>query len=857
MKRIEGRAKTIRELLAHSKYTIDFYQREYAWQERQVRELIDDLTGKFIDFYDAGHERYDVKDYGHYFLGPVVVSHKNAKRYIVDGQQRLTTLTLLLIFLNHRQHGNPSQVELASLVYSEEYGKKSFNLDVPERNTVMDRLLHGEAVNLDDATESVANIAARYDNIAEHFPDDIDERALPYFLDWFLNNVHLVEIEAYSDEDAYTIFETMNDRGLSLSLPEMLKGYVLANIRHEGEQRQVNTLWKDHMQAFKDLGEEEDVDFFKNWLRSQHAETIRQGKKGAENRDFERIGSEFHRWIRDKKEELDLKDSAAFVRFVSRDLDFYAKQTQRIRKAAHALTPGLEAIRYNEERGFTLQTQVLLAALSPEDSADVVTQKLRLVADFLDIWLARRVWNFRTVAYSSVRYGLFTMTKAVRRKSPSELVSILTQLLDEQPERFVTQPKLRLHGTNYRQIRHVLARLTNWVDTQCGLDSHFDDLVSAGRAKPYEIEHLWAAHYDRFDEVFATPAEFEVERGRLGGLVLLQRGLNQSLGDKTYEDKVQAYAVHSNNLLARSLNPMAYESSPAFRQLRERTGLAFKPYEHFGPEEQAERQELYIRIAEWVWNPGRITLGDVAAPVHEPLPEHAAPKETVAVPLSARHATRRRFWTQLLEVAVVKSPLHKNTSAGTDSWCSAGAGRTGLSFNYNVTMEQTRVELYIGASDKALNKALFDQLHSHRGDVRRQLVLGADGRPQCVSHRISARGGRLDRRVDLGRCDRLDGGRDDPTAPGARASHPELGDPVAGPVAGVPERASSAVIATDYAILTGDARCTEVREGTRQGVARGGEAGCSAVSRPSQAPVCAGASRHAKSRQEHPARGPA
>ena len=42
------------------------------------------------------------------------------------------------------------------------------------------------------------------------------------------------EIEAYSDEDAYTIFETMNDRGLSLSLPEMLKGYVLANIRHGG-----------------------------------------------------------------------------------------------------------------------------------------------------------------------------------------------------------------------------------------------------------------------------------------------------------------------------------------------------------------------------------------------------------------------------------------------------------------------------------------------------------------------------------------------------------------------------------------------------------------------------------------------
>ena len=64
MKRIEGRARTIRELLNAAKYTIDFYQREYAWQERQVRELVDDLTGKFLYFYDEVHERHEVERYG-------------------------------------------------------------------------------------------------------------------------------------------------------------------------------------------------------------------------------------------------------------------------------------------------------------------------------------------------------------------------------------------------------------------------------------------------------------------------------------------------------------------------------------------------------------------------------------------------------------------------------------------------------------------------------------------------------------------------------------------------------------------------------------------------------------------------
>ena len=99
VKSIDGRARTARELLDKAKYAIDFYQREYAWQERQVRELIDDLTGKFLDSYEPEHSRHEVEGYGHYFLGPVVISHKRGKRFVVDGQQRLTTLTLFLIYL--------------------------------------------------------------------------------------------------------------------------------------------------------------------------------------------------------------------------------------------------------------------------------------------------------------------------------------------------------------------------------------------------------------------------------------------------------------------------------------------------------------------------------------------------------------------------------------------------------------------------------------------------------------------------------------------------------------------------------------------------------------------------------------
>ena len=708
-KTIDGRARTVRELLDKAKYAIDFYQREYAWQERQVRELIDDLTGKFLDSYELGHSRHEVEGYGHYFLGSIVISHKRGQRFVVDGQQRLTTLTLLLIHMYRLQKDQDERVEVQNLVYSEKFGRKSFNLDIPDRVEVMQRLMDGDSIDLNGTTESVRNLATRYANIADHLPEEVTGAALPYFVDWLLENVHLVEIEAFSDEDAYTIFETMNDRGLSLSLPEMLKGYVLANVRHENDQRNVNATWKKHMQCLKELGAEEDVDFFKNWLRARHGETIRPGRKGAENRDYERIGSEFHRWVRDQRERLGLANSDSFVQFVSRDLDFYARRSIEIRKAARALTPGWESIRYNEDRGFTLQTQALLAALAPNDATEEIRRKVALVADFLDIWLARRVWNFRTIGYSSVKYTLFILTKELRGRDTASLSEFLREQLDEQAESFASQPRFRLHNQNYRQIRHVLARLTHWVDTQCGLSSSFEDLISQGRARPFEIEHIWADHYDRFKDFFTHPSDFEIERNNLGGLLLLQRGVNQSIGDATYEAKRDAYVSNSENLLARSLHPLAYQNLPTFRSLMDRTGLPFRAYESYGPEEQAERQELYIRIAEWVWNPSRLDLDGHKPPVPEPIAE---PEDDVSEPTDRvdRREARFAFWQTLLAHANEVSDLHARISPNRFGWL--GTRRHGHWWNYAVLRDETRAELYIDAPEAENNKALFDALRA-------------------------------------------------------------------------------------------------------------------------------------------------
>ena len=99
---IDGKGRTIRELLAGREHPIDYCRREYKWERKQVAEPIDDLASKFLESHEKGNERGAVSKHGHYFLASIIVSDKDGQKFIIDDQQRLTTRTLQPIFLQHR-----------------------------------------------------------------------------------------------------------------------------------------------------------------------------------------------------------------------------------------------------------------------------------------------------------------------------------------------------------------------------------------------------------------------------------------------------------------------------------------------------------------------------------------------------------------------------------------------------------------------------------------------------------------------------------------------------------------------------------------------------------------------------------
>ena len=625
--KVEGKTYSVGEILA-KKFSIEYYQREYRWETRQITDLLNDLSDKFLAYYEPNHTREQGAEYGNYFLGSIIIDDEGSNQFIIDGQQRLTSLTLLLIYIYHNLEDHEEKAQIIPLIFSPKWGTKSFNLDVPdvpERKACMEALLAGQDFNGEGKSESVVNILARYEDIENNFPDGLAGKALPHFVEWLREKVDMVQISARSSADAYAIFETMNDRGVSLDPTEILKGYLLSN-SPEIKRTELNLSWKKFIHSLKEFGKREDADAIKAWLRSQYAQNIRGSKKGAPPGDFDKIGSEFHRWVRsavekDKKiKELQFAEKDHFANFISKDFNFYEEKYRFIRKAAgefdFAKKENMEAIHYNARNNPALQHMLLLAPLRKEEATDKATilSKLRIVSSFLDILIARRLWNGKRVGYDTMRDRMFDLTLQIRRKSIPELITILTGYLGKMEETFESNETLALQGNNKSYIRYLLARMTDYVQTQSGGTSRYDDYIN------YEVEHIWADQYEEHghheNDEFENIHEFRAYRNRIGGLLLLTKPQNTSLKDKPYKGpsgKRDAYESFGDNPLAYSLAEKAYKKGTGYsrfqkfnQEFKDRSKLEFKAHSEFKKKDLDERQELYRELCKQIWDPEKL-----------------------------------------------------------------------------------------------------------------------------------------------------------------------------------------------------------------------------------------------------------
>lgn len=598
---IDGRGYTIDQLFGH-RFRLDPYQREYTWSAEDVRRLLHDLKRRFLHSWKPQDTREAVGSYTPYFLGPYVFYQSDGISFLVDGQQRVTTLHLLLIhmrrLLREQEHAMEAN-QLSRLISTVQYGRETFAVDIDERAPLLKALCDGAPFELPSGSNpSLRNLWARSRDIEEEFPTELLGEALPYFHDWLLNRVGLVGIEALDRGNGWEIFETMNDRGTRLSPVDLLKSYLLAEA-DPSQRNSLNEVWRSALTKLISVDNVIPADFIKTLLLARYADMA------STSSDARGIELSFHEWIRSNHHRMGLTGRADFARFVTHELNPLATCYAMLRRAASTLQAGLEPVYYNEVNGIVDQYRLILAAVDPLDSTSVQKEKARLVSSFLDLLFVHRLIAGYTPLGADMSDTIDGLVPIVRNcRSAKDLGSVLASQLPT-GDLFPDFTEYKLRADNRRQVRYLLARMTAFAETEFGDPNRIDEYLN--ESQPYQVEHIWAVHFDRYQDQVKTRAEFDDIRNRIGGLLLLHQSDNASYGDDPYSKKVEYY--QRQNILAATLNPKTHERNPRLRKFLQRWDIQalMRPYPgDFDKQANEDRQKLYKRLCEIIWSPERL-----------------------------------------------------------------------------------------------------------------------------------------------------------------------------------------------------------------------------------------------------------
>ncbi|PWK78228.1 uncharacterized protein with ParB-like and HNH nuclease domain [Mucilaginibacter oryzae] len=515
--KIDAKDKKLTEVLNGQRYRIDAFQREYRWQRKHIEALISDLTTSFLNNYDEGHQIDDYDQYDCYYMGPIVLCEDKNELSIVDGQQRLTSFTLLLIFLNHAQShlelGKNQLRDLNPFFYVTKAGKRTLVLNVETRRKVIEHLLQSPDTIYSNVEEfdskeqdgrdiqydqSVLNIIDRYEDITKLFPEDIlSQNKLPLFVEWLLEKVLLVEVKAYSMENAYTIFETMNDRGMTLSPTEILKGFLLSKINDEEKSDEMNEFWKSRIAEINSQTDG-DLDFFRAWLRAKYAVSIRTKQSGAENEDFELIGTQFNSWVKNNPSKTFLKSPDDYYFFIQSDFDFYSSLYIKIYslKETHDEDFDIIYIANFYPLADSIFYPLMLSPISKIDDEKVIDEKLVLVANFIDCYTNVRSILSKPITQSTIRYSMYDFIKNIRNLD----VSTLKEKLFSELEKSMNEGTLlsQFHQMdNWGYYHYFFARILYYLNTH---DCNFVQLMRSKRQSSFVLARIFET-VDKPEEV--------------------------------------------------------------------------------------------------------------------------------------------------------------------------------------------------------------------------------------------------------------------------------------------------------------------------------------------------------------------
>lgn len=607
--------QNIDRVFSNTTYYIDFYQRQYKWNEEPVKRLLEDVFYKFNEEYKK-HKDSDIaldqliSKYSWYYLNTYVTNVIDGKIYVVDGQQRLTTITLILIKLKHL--AELQQSELIDWVKNKISGhtgfKKEFWMNHEAHKIAMQGLLDGISLDSIDTSSGITaqNMVSNYQIISKWMDSEFlgDLHKLESFIFFFLNRLVLINL-AVEQTEVPMVFEVINDRGVRLKPYEILKGKLLGQIeKDELIQLKLNDVWEEQVKKINNFKEDEIDEFFKYFLKGKLADT--RGLAQKFDKDYHRVMFED-----EYNKILQLNHNAKGVKkFIQNDFIYYTNLYHKIFQYAVSYNDLQPYVYYNNLTAMNTQFLLIMSACEINDIEE--ENKILAVSRQLDrlFCLLQLQRSYNSNSFST---EIFKISSEIRNQPISKINEVFDKYLIQHISdargvnvdiifnyAFFKETGIELEK---RFKRYFFARIEKFIadNTKLNMKHNFYDLIqNTGYKNGFHVEHILSyndenkAHFDNDEELF------ERERNRLGGLLLLKGADNISSNNETYKKKLKSYA---NTLYwNETLREDTYKSKLDFTKMIDNYNLKFRHMDQFGKEELEERHKLLFDLIKIIWN---------------------------------------------------------------------------------------------------------------------------------------------------------------------------------------------------------------------------------------------------------------
>ncbi|MDU6652674.1 MAG: DUF262 domain-containing HNH endonuclease family protein [Streptococcus vestibularis] len=537
MAKITSEMQPLSQILVRSsdQFIIPDFQRAFVWTDEEANNLINDFMA------DTDNFTVDIDTLPGYLLGNIVLIKNNNDNSadVVDGQQRLTTLTLLFkavfIALEKLQH---EQNETANKWYRvmADIDKAFQFLDSDDKFKGL-RILHNSSLDFGEtykaiiknesisssqsSSESDENLNLVFETLCDRVNEiqESGEKQFKNFIKYIQDKVMLIVTTADSKEKAFQLFEVLNNRGRSLEPMDLLKSNFMKTLYNdnsitETQKDEFNSNWNEFIKVLSKQKIQTST-FTKHYILGAYGENIKQDK----------LFTFFDKKKLNSKDILDLSKSLKYCATI------YSSIVKNSRDNLFSQSNN-SFILFN-----LLKLKQMLSLLIPfYNSSDSLKE------DILDL----------AVKYGASVLFSFTQTNQIEKELETALSKALKKSSDEEKYNEIKAHLSDRILENIRQLKVVLpiksfANPSGNANQKASLLLKFielyfnDNVIILAPPKKIELEHIMPRSADAQRYQFSSDKEKAEFTNRIGNLTLLDKSANIAAKNKDFVDKREYY----------------------------------------------------------------------------------------------------------------------------------------------------------------------------------------------------------------------------------------------------------------------------------------------------------------------------